>query len=713
MKLIDTEAKTGAGPGIWLADLTYTQQTIAADVIPNAVGGIATYIEDALSLVSPVRIFKYPEKLAEALAECGAPDVIGFSNYVWNADLSYAFAQVIKKRSPATAVVFGGPNYPTDAAEQAAWLQAHPAVDFYLIKEGEVAFANLVGSLFSSGSSIEAVKQLELPSIHARTADGHARLPKAVERIADLSEIRSPYTSGLLDEFFDGRLLPIIQTNRGCPFLCTFCIEGDQYYNKVRRNDREKVDAELEYIGRKMQKLRAAGGRNDLFIADSNFGMYREDLDTARALARTRQLYGWPEYINVATGKNQKERVLEASRIIDGALRLSGSVQSLDPGVLENIKRKNIDAQGLFDLGLQAEAVGANTYSEIILALPGDSLQAHLSTIRTVMNAGFTNIYLFQLMLLPGTELATEQSKQLYRMTARYRVLPRCYGYFDVLGERVIAAEIEEVCVANATLSYDDYLAARRFHLIVTIYHNDGVFASLLKLLRSLDVPVYAWMETLSASPMPASLDDLFAAFLTATHEELWDSREALESFVASPGVVEKFIAGELGNNLLFVHKTLGITAHMDALAAFARTTVQRCLQAHGKSSPEVMTFVDDALAYHCARAKNLFDDLDASPAAVLRFDIAGFIAADRTARFEDFQLPAPTTFHFVLDESQRALIRRYLGIYGSSTVSIGRILSKVHVKKLFRQAVSLDETTTSSSAPVGDAAFHLSGLQE
>jgi radical SAM superfamily enzyme YgiQ (UPF0313 family) len=712
MKRKESAQQAGATAEIWLADLTYTQQTIAADVIPNAVGGIATYTEDALSLTSPIRIFKYPEKLAAALAE-SVPAVIGFSNYVWNADLAYAFAQVIKKRSPATAVVFGGPNYPTDAAEQDVWLQGHPAVDFYLVKEGEVAFANLVGALLSHRLNIDAVKTLALPSIHARTGDGNVHLSKAVERIADLSEIRSPYTSGLLDEFFDGRLLPIIQTNRGCPFLCTFCIEGDTYYNKVRRNGRDKVDSELDYIGRKMQELRAAGGRNDLFIADSNFGMYREDLDTARALARTRRLYEWPEYINVATGKNQKERVLEASRIIDGALRLSGSVQSLDPGVLENIKRKNIDAQGLFDLGLQAESVGANTYSEIILALPGDSLRAHMSTIRTVMNAGFTNIYLFQLMLLPGTELATDQSKRQYGMTTRYRVLPRCYGYFDVLGEKVIAAEIEEVCVANHTLSYEDYLAARRFHLIVTIYHNDGVFGSLLKLLRSLDVPVYAWMEALSASPMPEELNQLFAAFLTATHEELWDSREALEAFVASPGVVEKFIAGELGNNLLFVHKTLGITAHMDALATFARTTIAACLEAHGKSSAEVLAFVDDALAYHCARAEHLFQDLDATPTAVVRFDVAGFIAADRTARFDDFALPAPTRFNFVLDESQRALIRRYLGIYGNSTVSIGRILSKVHVKKLFRHAVSVDDAAAFPSTPKGEATFHLSGLQE
>ena len=382
--------------------------------------------------------------------------------------------------------------------------------------------------------------------------------------------------------------------------------------------------------------------------------------------------------------------------------------------MLENIKRKNIDAKGLFDLGLQAESVGANTYSEIILALPGDSRDAHMSTIRTVMNAGFTNIYLFQLMLLPGTELATEESKRRYGMTTRYRVLPRCYGYFDVLGERVIAAEIEEVCVANATLSYEDYLSARRFHLIVTIYHNDGVFGSLLKMLRSLDVPVFAWMEALASSQMPSSLKDLFDAFLEATQNELWDSRESLEAFIASPGIVDKFIAGELGNNLLFVHKTLAITNHIDALAAFARTTIQTSLEAHGKLSAEAIAFVDDALTYHCARARNLFQDLDDTPSATLRFDIAGFEAADRHARFDEFQLPVPSEFRFVLDEAQRALVQRYLGIYGSSTVAIGRILSKVHVKKLFRHAISVQEwLATDARASKGDVGFHLSGLQE
>ena len=52
----------------------------------------------------------------------------------------------------------------------------------------------------------------------------------------DLSQIPSPYLSNRLDEFLDGKLLPITQTNRGCPFTCTFCTEGQRYWTKVEEN---------------------------------------------------------------------------------------------------------------------------------------------------------------------------------------------------------------------------------------------------------------------------------------------------------------------------------------------------------------------------------------------------------------------------------------------------------------------------------------------
>jgi radical SAM superfamily enzyme YgiQ (UPF0313 family) len=697
---------------VWLADLTYTQQTIAADVMPNGIGGIATFTETRVTLPEPIRLFKYPERLASALdaahAAGGLPQIVGFSNYIWNFDLTYHFAKRIKAVAPGTVVVFGGPNYPVVAAEQERFLRAFPAIDFYVIKEGELAFAQLVAALWESGFERTPIYGA-LPSVHAIGPDGRAHLTPTVARLTDLTQIPSPYATGRLDEFFDGMLLPIIQTNRGCPFGCTFCVEGVGYYNKVYRSSNEKVAAEVDYIGAKMAELRARGGRNDLFIADSNFGMYKDDLETCRQLARAQQMYNWPEYINVATGKNQKQRVLEATRLINGAMRLSGSVQTLDPVVLKNIQRDNISAEGLMDLALQASEIGANSYSEIILGLPGDSRETHYHTVRTIMDAGFTNIYLFQLMLLPGTDMCTDACKAEYEMVSRYRVLPRCYGHFDVLGERVVAAEVEEICVASRTLPFEHYLECRQMHLVVTIFHNDGVFGALLKFLRSLGVSVYRWMELMRDAVKPAGLAALFEAFDRATREELWDDRSALEAFVREPGNVDRFIAGELGNNLLFVHKTLAITQHAGELAALARSTVRALLAEAGQDAPSHLAFVDDALAYHLCRMSHLFHEMDSHVTARLRYDLPAYDETRSPEAIEEYELQTPATYHFVLDDSQRGLIARYVNIYGSSPVGLGRILSKVYVRKLFRHPARQADAVFEGES---ELQYRIAGLQ-
>ena len=69
---------------IWLADLTYTQQQISAELIPQAIGGIAMFAEMRCTLENQIRLFKYPEVLAKAMQEEELPHVVGFSNYVWN-----------------------------------------------------------------------------------------------------------------------------------------------------------------------------------------------------------------------------------------------------------------------------------------------------------------------------------------------------------------------------------------------------------------------------------------------------------------------------------------------------------------------------------------------------------------------------------------------------------------------------------------------------
>jgi radical SAM superfamily enzyme YgiQ (UPF0313 family) len=633
-----------------------------------------------------VRLFKYPEKLIGAMKE-GAPDIIGLSNYCWNLELGYGFAQIFKRKHPETVVVMGGPNYPIDAPSQEQFVRDHPAIDFYVLKEGEVAFAGLAQSLVENKFDIDTVKNLKPGSVHSITRDGNFVVGQVLDRLGDLTEIPSPYVTGIMDEFFDGRLMPILQGNRGCPFTCTYCTEGNQYFRQVRWNSAEKIAAEIDYVGRKMAESRASGGRNDLFIADSNFGMMKEDLETCRQIARSQQQHGWPEYIIVGTGKNKKERVLEAARIIGGKMRLAGSVQSLDPEVLANIKRSNVDVQQLIDMAAEAKGIGTHSYAEVILNLPGDSAKKHLESIRPLIDAGFTDVYMFQLMMLPGSVLYTPQEREKYRMRTQYRVIPRCFGNYEINGDNLITGEIEEIVTSLDTMTFEDYLYCRRFNLIVTIFYNDAVFQGLLKLLRRLEISRYTWIKAAFDHEFMGVLARTIDDFVRETREELWDSREELAAFIGKPENVEKYINDELGANLIFKYQSLATNQYLRELAEVARVTILETIAEKGKLTGQIEAFVDDILTYEVQRRTDIFKG-DYEPRHVrMQHDIPKFLVSADDTDLSEFVCAGPQQYRFELDDEQIQIIERSLNTYGRSPVGMARILARVHVKTLLRRA--------------------------
>ena len=163
--------------------------------------------------------------------------------------------------------------------------------------------------------------------------------------------------------------------------------------------------------------------------------MFNEDIKTCEIIANQQKTKGYPTYINVATGKNRKEKVLEAAKILNGALKLAGSVQSLDGEVQKNIKRSNISSSSIMEMALNANKIGANSYSEVILGLPGDNFQSHKKTLQTLVNSSFSTISMYQLMMLPGTELNTLETRKKYKMKTGFRVLPRCFGNYKIFDE--------------------------------------------------------------------------------------------------------------------------------------------------------------------------------------------------------------------------------------------------------------------------------------
>jgi len=263
---------------IFLADLTYTQATLASDVVPAAIGGLAELLERECAV--EVEIFKLPEVLLSRL-EQEQPNVLGLSNYIWNSTLSSKVAKIVKKYFPKIITVTGGPNIPSEKDELHSFLINNLQFDFAVLKEGEIGIKNLINFLkdMNRNSNLNQITELESQGFAFLDNDNQLIMGK-LARYLNLEDLPSPYLSGRLDPFLDGKFLPVLQTNRGCPFTCTFCTEGQHYWSKVQRKPLDLIRKEISYIAKKLTQT--SNPRRDLLISDSNFGMYEPDLEVAK-----------------------------------------------------------------------------------------------------------------------------------------------------------------------------------------------------------------------------------------------------------------------------------------------------------------------------------------------------------------------------------------------------------------------------------------------
>ena len=220
---------------IFLADLTHTGMGVATENIPLGVGLIASYAKKIYGDSIDIQLFKYPDKLLSALKK-EQPDILGCTSYSWNNNLSEWACKRAKQYCPKILTIQGGPHFPSDdPEEQVNFLRRRPSLDIFVRLEGEIAFSEIIKSFLLSGRT--GVLSEKIPGciyLNRKIPQPVLVTGPDIPRIQDLDEIPSPYLNGMLDEFFDGELSPIIQTTRGCPFACDYCNSGATYYNKVR-----------------------------------------------------------------------------------------------------------------------------------------------------------------------------------------------------------------------------------------------------------------------------------------------------------------------------------------------------------------------------------------------------------------------------------------------------------------------------------------------
>jgi len=387
------------------------------------------------------------------------PSVCGFSCYVWNEQYCLALAKKVKQNFPNCRIIFGG-------AQSSAKLTEYDFIDSVILAEGEESFADFL-----------------LSDVNQKIYDK--------QRMSNL-DIPSPYTTGLFDKLLEDNPTALwsmtFETNRGCPYACTFCDWGGTTYSKVRKFDIDRITADLEWaIGKPVSYV---------FCADANFGIFKErDLEIARALKRVadRSLI---ETINLQYAKNSTEIVFEIAQILGKYSRgVTVSVQSMHDATLTAIKRRNMDVNRVQDLIALSKKYNVGTYTEVILGLPEETLESWCDGLCNILELGqHDSIDMWFAQLLENSELNLSDSKKNYSIdsvtSADYFALYNSTDYKDI-------QENIELIRSTSTMSFNELVNGYMYGWMIIHWHISGYSQHIACTLRQQNISYKNYYDNL------------------------------------------------------------------------------------------------------------------------------------------------------------------------------------------------------------------------
>lgn len=671
-------------PKIYLADLRYNYAGVLAnDCMPLGVAYMKAVMDRDLPDVQS-RLFVYPEKLWDAI-ETDPPDVLMMTNYMWCESLSFHFARLAKRIKPGTLVVIGGPNISIEPQRQIDYLAAHPEADVYALGEGDFLAAEIVRRFLDAGMNIGRMGDAGLPSSVFRRSSGELVREESWARHKEIEEIPSPWLDGTQDEFFDGKLAPLVETNRGCPFTCTFCVQGTGWYTKVHNFSVERVKEELTYIAKRIAKH--CPNMSTLRIADSNYGMFERDIEISSWLGQLQKDYRWPLYIDATTGKNRPDRIIKSVEAASGALVLYQAVQSLDDNVLRNIKRQTIKLEAYRQLQVHMRGRGLRSNSDLILGLPGETLDTHMSAIRRLLDAGVNQVTNFQLMLLKGSELETMEVRDQFNFETRYRVLAKNFGVYG--DERVV--DVEEIVVATDTLTFEDYVRARKHALGSVAFWHDDNFLEVVRFAEKCGVTRSDWLFSIvpameaSTGPLKEYLD----AFEAETRGELFPTREACIDFYMQDENWEKLTRSEIGDNLMHKYQALASFRIWPHICRLAFDVTRRLIEQTG-AHRQIERFPEFWQSFHRyvetqhAHGETV-DEILAPSTASLSYEIDRWIEDGMPLEVGAYRLHEPAPFEFRLEDEALLGLSSALKTWSADIRGLTKMMKRIRVLWLVR----------------------------
>ncbi|MGG0719433.1 B12-binding domain-containing radical SAM protein [Robertmurraya massiliosenegalensis] len=359
------------------------------------------------------------------------PDLIGFSCYIWNIEETIKVIKMIKKIDSSIRIVFGGPEVTYDVVE---WMKKVPEVDFIVIGEGEETFKQLLQQLYNEEKNYTEVKGI------AYREDEKIRITPQSNKI-ELRDLPSPFR---FEEDIPhlAKRVTYIETSRGCPFSCQFCLSSIEV--GVRYFDREKIKDDIRYLMK--------NGAKTIKFVDRTFNISRSyALEMFRFLI-DEHVTGTVFQFEI-TADIMRPEVIEFlnQEAPKGLFRFEIGVQSTNDFTNELVMRKQNFEKLTRTVTMVKEGGKIDQHLDLIAGLPEEDYFSFRKTFNDVFALRPEELQLGFLKMLRGTGLRIRADEHQY--------IYMDHSPYEILG--------------NNVLSFQDIIKIKQVEDVLEKYWND------------------------------------------------------------------------------------------------------------------------------------------------------------------------------------------------------------------------------------------------
>jgi len=310
------------------------------------------------------------------------PDIVGFTAFTNEINPAADMASLIREKLPDALMVIGGVHVTAIPIET---MREFPIFDLAVVGEGELTFNDLCRAL--PGASTEEL--LSIPGLCVRTERGPLLSPPR-NRILELDQIPFPAWD----------LMPpagtyYIQTARGCPFACKFCMNPGGKVHRTR-----SVENTLEEIRLVTDNYKP----HTIWYGDEIFTVdvpHTKSLLRAKIKAGLHHRFRWGATTHVRFVDDELFELMHQSR----AFLVGFGIETGDEEKLKLIgKGTTVEMMLKARAGARKARVPITTYC--ILGQPDETVASIYNTINLAVKLN-PELPIFGIMVpYPGTEVA-------------------------------------------------------------------------------------------------------------------------------------------------------------------------------------------------------------------------------------------------------------------------------------------------------------------